>query len=232
MAKKINYSERFKKIKRYVDFHYTEKFLKSKRLNRKQKRKITVYFNAISALKSRPHYEYTPKSKDKRKIAQRFAQHTKNLPLLKTAFIPTWTGEHLKIKISKSGQMTVSSKHITFSDVVLNKKKLAKNAVEHVTEKIAESDAKGFTINAGQYEIPRGFTREKIAEAVQAYVSRYNEVGKNNYFGNWLTGLRGHKYRKQASFAKYLKEKSKAKQQLKKGVKHGKGKNKMRPEKN
>lgn len=216
MARKINYSERFKKIKRYVDFNYTEKFLDSKRLNRKQKRKITVYFNAISALKSRPNYEYTPKSKKTRKIAQRFAQHSKNLPLLKTAFIPTTTGgEKLKVKISKSGKMTVATKHIIFSDVVLDKKKLAKDAVAHVQEKIAESDAKGFTINAGQYEIPRGFTRDKIAEAVQSYVSRYNEVGKNNYFGNWLTGLRGHKYRKQASFQKYLREKSKAKENMK-----------------
>lgn len=225
--KRPNYVDRFKAIKPFVTFQYTEKFLKSKRLSLKQKRKITSYFKEISALQSRPHQIYKSKSKKKLEAVQIKAQHTKKLPDLKVAFVPAVGKVKVKFKNNEPYfTETIGKNNIEIKSLQFDLKKLAKDPVNHSTAIIKNETAKTYQIQAGKYEIPNSYAKEFVPGEVAKLVNRYgnekNKNGKknNHYFKNWLIGINAVYAKRQASAKNYIKVKNAKKKEFKKRAKN------------
>lgn len=206
------YSQRLKDIRPFINFNYDLR----KPLTAHQKRRINEYYNEIQALTHRPYQVYKPRRKDHLKTAQKFAQHEKKLPGLKVAFIPTNGDEKTKIEFTKKGQLIAKTKHVRTEHIDLDEDALLEDAFAHVNKRIKKyKSAKRFTILAGKYEIPRTYSREKIAEGVNHFVAKYSDDTANNYFGNWLHGLAAHHFKEQAELDEYMKAKDAARAKVK-----------------
>lgn len=215
-TRRVNYTQRMKAIKSYVDFSYSKRTTSTRRLTRKQKYKITQYYNEIGALKNRPYKISRPGSKTKLRTAQKYSGQ-RPLKHFRVAFVPIGQGK-AKIRYKK-GKIYVEQEHVTTTDLLFNPEQLATDPIQHTKDIIAGSSGKSFNIMAGRYEIPYGYDRSSLPGAINSYVSRYSQefnikgskkVLNNHYWGNWLFGVRAHEFKKQSTFNKYNADKKRA----------------------
>lgn len=200
-AKQLH-SQRLKQIRPFVSFNYDLR----KPLSTSAKKKIKKYHDEITALTNRPFQVYRARNSDHLRDAQKFAQHEKDLPELRVAFLPTDGTNKMQLRFTKSG-VKGKTKNVVMSDVLLSVRKLLADPEGHVNERIRFNPAKQFTIQAGRYEIPRPFLPQTVGKAVARLVARYSDEEQNNFFGNWLHGLKAYEFDGQATLAEYLQEK-------------------------
>ena len=200
-------------IRPYVDFNYDKRYLSDY-----QKRKIKTYYDVIVKLKARPHYVYHPRKKERLKVAQQYSQHEVYLKGLKVAFVPTDGKTKPKLKFdAKNKTMSVSGSHVKSKNLSFDMQKLIENPLEHVKETLKnDPTAKNFTLQAGAFEIPGAMEADFVPEEIIARMRKYGDKDKNNYFGNWLYGLKSHTFKKQADWNEYANAKRKASDKLKK----------------
>lgn len=198
------HSDRLKQIRPFVDFNYDLR----KPLSSAAKKKIKKYADEIAALTNRPYQIFRPRLSKHLHEAQAFAQHGANLPGLKVAFLPTDGNNKMQLRFSKKG-VTGKTKNVIMSDVRLSVRQLLRDPEGHVNARILGNPAKQFTIQAGRYEIPRPYLPESVAKAVAKFVSAYSDPEENNYFGNWLHGLKAYQFVEQGTLGEYLREKQK-----------------------
>lgn len=203
-AKQLH-SERLKQIRPYVNFDYDLR----KPLTAAAKRKIKLYHDEVEALTARPYQVYRPRRRDHLAQVQDFSQHEKKLPGLKVAFVPTDGSHKLNIRFTKEGVVADSSEGIHQARIKLDTAALLKDPIKHVNDRIRGRKEKTFTVQAGRYEIPHSYNRERIAIGVARYVSTYSNPEANNYFGRWLHGVIAYSFSKQESPGHYLSEKAK-----------------------
>ena len=223
MPKKNNpkniHAQRLKMIRPFVDFDFD---LRGE-LTTYQKRKIKIYFDEINALTARPYQVYKPRSKQRLRQAQNFAQHEKRLAGLKVAFIPNAGNERLKISFDKNGDMVARGSHVTTKTLALDEAKLLLDPESHVNDVIKrEPNADRFTALCGRYEIPVSQSRATIGEFIARLSGRYADADANNYFGNWLHGLAAHSFTDQADFSDYMQTKQTNKAKLQKDRRNAK----------
>lgn len=204
------HAQRLKQIRGFVNFDFDLR----KPLSKYQKAKIKKYHDEIDALTARPYQVYRPQSKDRLKKAQQFAQHEKRLPGLKVAFIPT-DGKKVRVNFSKSGDIAISSDHVTTRVIELDKFELIDDPTGYVADKIKNRMEDSYTVLAGRYEIPVGLTKSTLPAYVARLTMKYASEDANNYFGNWLHGVAAHHFTEQADFGEYLKNKTDAKDKSK-----------------
>ena len=223
MPKKNNpkniHAQRLKMIRPFVDFDFD---LRGE-LTTYQKRKIKIYYDEINALTARPYQVYKPRSKQRLRQAQNFAQHEKRLAGLKVAFIPNAGNERLKISFDKNGDMVARGSHISTKSLALIESELLLDPKAHVNEVIQrEPNAERFTALCGRYEIPVSQSRATIGNFVAQLSQKYSNQDENNYFGNWLHGLAAHSFSNQADFSDYMKTKQENKAKLQKDRRNAK----------
>jgi hypothetical protein len=199
-----SYAAKMKAIKPYVDFNFKGE------LNKQQKTLITKYFKEVDSLTSRPNYVYRPRNKSNLKAVQHYA-HANNTPRLKVAFVQVADEEFKpKIKVTKKG-VFVKEKYVHTQFVELDKKKLIKNAERHIKAELKNApNANSFNVVAGDHEILEYKSRSGIVAHVTELMERYSNEEQNNYFANWLRGLRTHTFDSQASQDEYVKTKMKS----------------------
>lgn len=198
------HSQRLKAIRPYVNFDFD---LRSE-LTQYQKRKIKTYFDEIDALTARPYQVYKPKTKQRLKKAQEFAQHEKQLPGLKVAFIPNNGKDRAKIRFNKAGDIVATTDHITTRVLSLDTFELINDPIGHVNKVIeADPHAKRFTALCGRYEIPVSQSRATIGRFIGNLTAKYSSEEANNFHGNWLHGIAAHHFTNQADYSDYMKEK-------------------------
>jgi len=202
------HAQRLKAIRPFVNFDFDLRHP----LTDYQKQKVRAYHTEIDALTARPFVVFRPRRKDHLKTAQQFAQHEKHLPGLKVAFVPNGEKDELHIRFNKAGELSVNTKHVTTHALLFSMAELARDPAKHVKKTIRkDTRAKRFTIMAGRNEIPVSYTRERISAGVEKLAAQYSNTDANNYFGNWLIGLRAHHFQNQDSFMRYMTEKQASK---------------------
>jgi len=205
------HAQRLKAIRSFVNFDYDLR----KPLTKYQKQKIKTYFDEIDALTARPYHAYRPRTKDHLRKAQEFAQHEKQLPGLKVAFIPTNGIEKPKISFNTAGELIAETEHVRTRFLEFDKMALLADPEAHTKDIIkGDPQAKSFTILAGRYEIPNSYSRARVGAWVAKFAAKYSNPDANNYFGNWMVGLNAHHFKQQADFDDYRNAKAKAKQKL------------------
>lgn len=202
MATKINYTARMKAIKTFVSFSYKTITTNSKRLKRKQKYRITQYYNEVALLKNRPHKIYRTKNHARLTEAQSYAGQ-RHLKYMKTAFVPV-ASPKAKFKFKK-GKLSVEEEHIDTMVIRFDPKNLAIDPRGEVEGKIQGVNAKSFNIMAGEFQIPHGYDANSLIDQIESYVYQYLGV-KHHDVMDWLIGVRAHNFRNQKSYNKYRKD--------------------------
>lgn len=207
------HAQRLKAIRPYVNFDFD---LRSE-LTTHQKRKIKQYFDEIDALTARPYQVYKPKTKQRLKKAQEFAQHEKHLPGLKVAFIPNNGKDRAKIRFNKAGDIVATTDHISTRVLSLDTAELIKDPIGHINKVIKKDpSAKRFTALCGRYEIPVSQSRATIGRFVANLTAKYSSEDANNFHGNWLHGIAAHHFTNQADYTDYMREKQASKRKVQK----------------
>jgi hypothetical protein len=207
------HAQRLKAIRPYVNFDFD---LRSE-LTAHQKRKIKQYFDEIDALTARPYQVYKPKTKQRLKKAQEFAQHEKHLPGLKVAFIPNNGKDRAKIRFNKAGDIVATTDHVSTRVLSLDTSELIKDPIGHINKVIKKDPtAKRFTALCGRYEIPVSQSRATIGRFVANLTAKYSSEDANNFHGNWLHGIAAHHFTNQADYTDYMREKQASKRKVQK----------------
>ena len=201
-------------IREYVAFDY-------KRITTvKQAKKIDSYFKEIQALKARPHHIYKTKSKKKLKAVQVFSQHENmsEFSEISVAFLPS-DGLNKPKVIYKKGKVVTETKHVLSNFIELDHTQIAQKEgsalAEYLkSEILADNDYKRFSIHAGKYEIKQTFSRKSIVRETIFYTTEYNDKRANNYFGNWLHGVTGYEFKRQASFTEFRNAKRESRNEI------------------
>lgn len=217
MPKKHNingiHAQRLKDIRPFINFDYDLR----KPLTKYQKTRIREYWREIDALTARPYQVFRPRSKAHLKKAQEFAQHEKQLPGLKVAFIPVSNPKKkTKIRFNKKGELIAENDHVRTRFLEFDIDKLIADPVGHAQELIdSDPSGKAFSILAGRYEIANTYDRSRLPVWVGRFAEKYSSEDQNNYFGNWMVGLNSHHFKNQGDLMDYMRDKAKAKRDIK-----------------
>lgn len=210
--RQIGAKEKAKVLRHYAPF--ARKIDLRKKLSGKQLRKIEAAFSEYTDLTSRPHVVFRPRKKANLKAAQAFSQHETKSPF-NVAFVPT-ADINAKIKVSKSGKVTIRNKFVTQGFSAFNTRRLVIDAEKEIRRAMAEHPkAERFIIKTGEYHYNGPMPREKIVEMGLKFVERYAPGGdkfkeyaggSSNHFENWLIGLETYTYANQDDLDDYMIE--------------------------
>lgn len=207
----INYAQRLRAIRPYVDFDYDLR----KPLSSAAKAQISKYYGYIQKLTVRPHQVYRSKSDDNLRAVQRFAQHDpRKYQRLKVAFVPNAGAERAKIKIGKDGRVSAKTGNISQIEIPLDPEDLieaddAGEAEDYINAQIdAAPPAKRYVVQAGEFEVPSARSREFITEYVLQLMGRYGADLKggeenNHHYKNWMFGITGYNFHNQSQLDEY-----------------------------
>lgn len=199
LGRKAMHAQRLKAIRQYVNFDYDLR----KPLSTAAKKKIKTYYDEITALTNRPYQVFRPRTRAHLQEAQAFAQHERNLPALKVAFLPTDGSSKMRVKFTKRG-IRAKTRNVVMTDVKLSVRQLLIDPEKHVNDRIQNNPAKQFTIQAGRYEIPQPYLPTTVARGVARLVAAYSNKDSNHYFGRWLHGLKAYEFKEQGTLQEYL----------------------------
>ncbi len=216
---KINYGQRLKAIRPFVDFDYDLR----KPLSSAAKAQISAYYGYIQKLTVRQHQIYRSNDPKKLRAVQRFAQHDPHrFRKLKVAFVPNAGDERMRITIDKDGRVRGKTRHIGQVEIPLDKYELIEadeegRAAEYVEDAIdAAPSAKRYVVQAGEFEVPTAHLRTTVTRYVVDLMSRYSadnydKDDKNSHFyGNWMFGITGYNFDDQKDMESYRAEKRRA----------------------
>lgn len=211
---RINYTQRLKAIRPFVDFDYDLR----RPLSSAAKTQISRYYGYIQKLTVRQHQVYRSNNPDNLRAVQRFAQHDPNrYQRLKVAFVPNAGDERMRLYIDKHGRVHGKTSTIAQIEIPFDPLELAAHAdgdegelLDYIDSVIdAAPPAKTYVVQAGEFEVPsarhRNFITEYVADLMSRYgADKFNEDDKNShYFGNWMFGLTGYNFTAQADFDEY-----------------------------
>jgi hypothetical protein len=216
---RINYGQRLRAIRPYVDFDYDLR----QPLSSAAKAQITRYYGYIQKLTVRQHQVYRSKNADNLRAVQRFAQHDpERYQRLTVAFVPNSGKERMKLRIDTKGRVRGKTGSIGQVEIPLDPYDLLEaeengTAAEYVDRMIDEAPpAKRYVVMAGEFEVPSARHRGAITAYVVDLMSRYSsdrhdENDKNSHhYKNWMFGLIGYNFHAQAQLDEYRTTKRKA----------------------
>lgn len=210
-----DYRQRMRDIRKFVDFDYDLR----KPLSSAAKARINSYHDAIEKLTIRPHQVFRARTEKNLRAVQRFAQHDKRHKLIKVAFVPTDGESKAKVSISRRGEVRSKVGHIRVFEIPLDTDRLIEEGADYVAEAIAEGpEVQRYVIQAGAFEVPSTSLPEFVVRDVSRIMAKYGadkyDPNKNSshYFGNWLFGLNGYRFRKQDELTAYRANKKAATQ--------------------
>lgn len=202
----IDYSQRLKAIRPFVSFNYDLR----KPLASAQKAKINKYYDYIQKLTIRPHQVFRARTDKKLRAVQRFAQHDSHHRELRVAFVPNAGSERMRISVTKRGEVRGRTGHIRVFEIPLDHMKLVTEGRSYIQRKINEGpDVQRYVIQAGAFENVGAYAKPFIVDEVLKKMERYGsdkydaDDPNSHYFGNWLFGLNGYRFRRQEELMAY-----------------------------
>ena len=200
-------------------FSASEGYDLRKPLSSAKKAKINRYFEEYERLTSRPHYKYTPRKKSRLETAQKFSQHDPGFKGVRSAYIITDGEEVPEIRFTKDeSKMYFKFGPMKVAPLFIDPMALAtdiKSAVETVTEGFPENTL--YTVMAGAFEIYGQFnSASSIVGKIEQLQSMYSDPFKNNYWENWLTGIKAYETDDTVDIADYIQIQSKRREEIKK----------------
>jgi len=202
----IDHINRFKKIKKYVNFNYDLRSVNNNNLSDYDKRKIKKYYDELKELLSKPNYVYRPRNKKRLKAARDFADMS-NLQGFKPIVILKNDNQDKKpkIKFDKNNKMTVETDFVTTHDYDFNKTRLINDTAAEVDRalKSMPKNAKSFTLKVGKHETKQYYGAEDLLEETNRFLSQYADKKVTS----WFNGIYGYSYNNQKAFIPFANKK-------------------------
>jgi len=215
----INYAQRLKAIRPFVDFDHDLR----KPLSSAAKAQITRYYGYIQKLTVREHQVYRSSNPANLRAVQRFAQHAPTgFEHLKVAFVPNAGTERLKIGFDAKGRVRAKGSYFDQIEVELDPEDLVQAdeegfAAEYIDAQIDDAaPARQYVVMAGEFEVPSSRSRKFITEYVVDLMARYGAdklkggEDDNHHYKNWMFGIIGYNFHDQADLAEYRRAKRQA----------------------
>lgn len=182
-----------------------------KKLTPTQKGLITKAHNDFLELTARPHKVYKPKTKSKLRKVQTYSNHEKGKTKFDVAFVPT-PDPKAKIDVNENF-LTITSNGVTEKTVFFDMDSLLANPDKEIARAMRyHKNAKTFIIMAGKYEFNGTLDRTDTPVYIKHFMAKYGDETANNYYQNWLHGLKAYAYSDISRIQEYqeLKRKEKA----------------------
>lgn len=227
-----NYKEKYKRIKKFVNFNHDLRFSAEnfeEKLSKRDKYLISYYNNVLFGNPKTAEsqgavnydvYVYRPHSETNKRKAARAAQITGQYKELKAIPIPRANpNKKPKLKFKKD-KLVIQEDNIRRELAYFNMTALAKNPekeIKRAYDSLSEKDA--VVIMAGFREIlnQSAGTLDGLQEQVKIKMQRYSN------YGQWLHGIIGYGFINQETYTDYLQERKKDnKKQKRKGKRNAK----------
>lgn len=184
---------------------------KGKPIEGKTAAKITKYYREFKRLTANPFQTFKPKTQKRLRQAQRATGQPSGFPGFKVAFIPVSGSGKIKVRLSKSGKLTISDSNITrkvylFADYEKSPG-LTLTEPETTVKKIIKDSktVKNYVLMCGEHEAKNAVTAEQLAEEVERFFNTYGDAEE------WFYGVIGYSFKAQSDLKAYKAAKSAAK---------------------
>ena len=211
---------RFKAIRPFINFKVD---LRKKHFTSHQKKQIKKYFDFLDPHLAKSAYVYRARSKKNLKIVREKTSFKvpSSLRTLKDIAIISIGNPNARVKVKiKNNKVFIKQGEVTTQYLNFDLKKLVKNPEKHVLEVANRApNAKQFNITVGDegiYEIDKPKPKRLLTNFVLQLMDQYNEKKENNYFGNWLYGLKANYFENQDNFTNFKRALKKAKNKKRK----------------
>lgn len=204
-AKKIAqriYKDKIKELRPYLK--RLRKIDLRHNISPQRKSYINAAWEEYQNLTVRPTKIYRTRNKANLKMAQEFGRHENGKIKFDVAFIPT-ADPKAKIKI-KNGQIQVISKNVIETNLYFNQKNLAADPEKEIAATLARNkEAKAFKIMAAEHDYNGGLARSLVSNEVQKLMMKYGDSTANNYYPNWLWGVKASTFKNQKDYEDYAR---------------------------
>ncbi len=191
-----------------------------KSISPQQRGYLNKVWSEYTTLTARPTKIYRARNKKNLKTAQKFAQHETGT--FDVAFIPT-ADRKAKITVNK-GKVKLRGKYVTETTAFFNFSELMTNPDAEIARVLSEfPNAKKFIIKAGEYEYNGPLTAKQARKEVHNIMAKYSNEDANNYYQNWMAGVKVFSFDSQQDFIDYVRLYDKQRKEVLQ-----KGKNKRR----
>lgn len=208
------YKAAVKALRPYADFKAKDGYDLREVLSPSQKRKITLYHNAVKELTARSNYVFRGRNAERVKIAKEVAQTPKHLPALRVAFVPysppvNKPDERPKLTFTKTDLIVETATHRR-KFIPFNKKRLITDTdLELARAFKAGKKAGAFTIQVGPFEIATPMQDYGIARKVKELMAKYDgakplpassgnrgDDPRHHHYSKWLNGLVSYEFKR------------------------------------
>ena len=164
-----------------------------KTLSSQQISAIRRAHNEFKELTVRPHKIYRPKSKKKLRMAQQLADHDNTKAKFDVVFIDT-PDPKAKIKV-KDNVLEIVSFGVKEGRIWFDMEALTENYEQEIERAMQTHPyARGYVIKAGKHEFNGVLDFEDTIEELKELAYSYDDPTKNNFYGNWMTGVKTFQY--------------------------------------
>jgi len=185
-----------------------------RKLTPSQKGLITRAHNDFMELTARPHKIYRPKSKSKLRKVQNYSNHEKGKTNFDVAFVPT-PDPKARVTVNEN-YLTIVSNGVREKTVFFNQSDLMNNPDKEIARAMRyHNDAKTFIIMAGKYEFNGTLDKVQTPEYIKFFMTKYGDETANNYYQNWMHGLKAYYYSDITKIQEYQERKRKEKTKMK-----------------
>ena len=220
----MNYNDKMLLLRPFTNFNYDLRRNLDKTLTPSQKRQVSIYYDKIygdEGIARKRGYElkvYRPRSK-KNLNAAKNAQNLKGLGQLKSVPFTVVDKQNARIRITKTGRLTVKEKGVTRTIELCNPTALVKDPIKEIKRLTDRHNKKSrYSVLSGNFEI-NTFVGDavSIGNQVKLLTERYEET-----YQKWLRGIAVYHFNDQVDLIEYKKKINNAKRKKKR---HGPKKN-------
>lgn len=222
-----SFHRKVKALRRYVtgltpaDGVDLRKIKKMSDISRGKRRKVAHLFNLVDALTSRPNRVFRSRDPVRLRKVQEAAQHPEFPKELKVAFIPADPSKPMRVKF-RAGRVVFTQSGISRQVINILAEELIIDPYGVILEATRLHPAKTYSIQAGEFEIPRGHSPNLLASEFVKLMNKYdasaqpdNERIQAHDWRRWLGGIIAYDYDSKPDYFAYRNAKTHAGEALK-----------------
>lgn len=207
----IGYAKAYEAMRPYLNWTLPN----GKPISGAQAAKITKYFREFKRLTANPYQIFKPKTEKRLRQAQKATGQPKGFPGFKVAFVPVSGEGKAKVRLSKTGKLTVTDKNISRKvylfeeyerepgETLLN----SDNTVSRILKDAKNTD--NFVLMCGEHESKIAVKPEELQEQVENFFQTYGDAEE------WFHGVIGYRFKAQSDFKAYKAAKASSKRRRK-----------------
>lgn len=190
-------------------------------ISRAKRRKVEALFDLVNGLTARPNRVFRSSDPVRLRKVQAAAQHPAFPKELKVAFIPSNPGAPMRVKFI-AGEVVFIQRGVTRRVINIPPELLITDPFNVVLEATKQHPARTYSIQAGEFEIQRGYSPNLLAGEVVKLMNKYdarsqpdNKKMQAHDWRRWLGGIIAYNFDAKPDYDAYRVAKERASDKLK-----------------